>query len=174
MPRIRETLAAALLATLGCELADFDIERQGTATIPRGHIGDDFEMMQIDDDIVLAEIEDEHGVSREDIAEAEITRFTLEVLDPPGMDLAFADRIEVFAEAPGLESVRIGHLDTFPSGARVVDLETDDVDLRDYVAADSVRLVARIDGVAPSEDVRVQARADLHIGVTVRGACNHM
>jgi hypothetical protein len=122
----------------------------------------------------LAEIEDEHGVAREDVAEAEITRFTIEVLDPPGMDLAFAESIEVYAVAPGLETVRIGHLDEFPSGARIVDLETDDIELRDYVAADNVKLVARIDGQAPTADVRIQARADLHIGVTVKGACNHM
>lgn len=174
MRSLRETLAVALLATSGCEVADFDVVREGTATIPRGTIGDDFHMMEIDDELVLAEIQDEHDVGREDVADAEITRFTLEVFDPAGIDFAFAHRIEVFAEAPGLESVRIAHQDRFPAGARIIELETDDVDLRDYVAAPTVTLVARVDGVAPPADVRLKGRADLHLGVTLRGACDHM
>jgi hypothetical protein len=171
----REILAVALMATLGCEVADFEVQRSGSATIPRGHVGEDLEVMRLDDmEIVLAELEDTHDIAREDLSEAEITRFTLTVIDPAGTDLSFASNIEVFAEAEGLERIRIAHLDEFPPGEQVVDLETDDVDLRSYVAAPNVTLVARIDGVSPPADVRVQADADLHLGATMRGACNHM
>ena len=171
----REFLAVALMATLGCEVADFDVERNGTATIPRGITGEDLQLMRLDDmEIVLTEIEDTHGIAREDLSDAEITSFTLTVLEPDGTDLSFATSIEVFAEAEGLERVRIAHQTEFPSGEDVIDLETDDVDLRDYVAAPSVTLVARIDGVTPPADVQVEAAAELHLGATLRGACNHM
>ena len=175
MAGMREILAVALVATLGCEVADFEVERRGTATIPRSHGGEDLEVMRLDDmEIVLAELEDTQGVAREDLSQAEILAFTLTVRKPAGADLSFASRIEVFAEAEGLERIRIAHQDVFPEGEQVVDLETDDVDLRDYVAAPSVTLVARIDGVSPLADVRVEASAELILGATMRGACNHM
>jgi hypothetical protein len=175
MARMRETMAVALVATLGCEVADFDVERGAMATISRDRMGDEIEMMRLDDtEVILAELDDTHDIAPEDVADAEITRFTIAVVDPVDMDLAFLDRVEVFAEAPGLPSVRIAHLDEFPAGAQLLELETDDVELRDYVAAPSVTLVARIDGAAPPMDVKVDARADLHFGVTLRGACNHM
>jgi len=175
MTRMRELLAMALLASLGCEVADFDIERMGTATIPRNRPADGVPLMRLDDfELELAEIEDERGVGTKDLAEADLQRFRLEVIDPAEIDMSFADRIEVYAEAPGLERVRVAWQDEFPDGARVVDLETDDVDLRAYIAAPSVTLFAVIDGAAPPVDVRMRAIAELHIGVTLRGACGHM
>jgi hypothetical protein len=172
---MREILAVALMATLGCEVADFEVERSGSATIPRAHGGEDLQMMRLDDmELVLTEIEDTHGIRREDLSQAEIVSFSLTVLEPADMDLSFATSIEVFAEAEGLDRIRIAHQEVFPPGELVIDLETDDVDLRDYVAAPSVTLVARIDGLAPRADVRVQADAELLLGATLRGACNHM
>lgn len=175
MARMRELLAMALVATLGCEVADFDVERKGTATIPRNRPADGVPIMRLDEfELELAEIEDERGVSKKDLAEADLQRFRLEVIDPAELDLSFADRVEIYAEAPGLERVRVAWQDDFPVGARVVDLETDDVDLREYVAAPSVTLFAVIDGAAPPVDVRVRGIAELHLGVTLRGACTHM
>ncbi|HET6583336.1 MAG TPA: hypothetical protein VFG69_07810 [Nannocystaceae bacterium] len=175
MARFRESLALALVATFGCEVADFDVERGGLATIPRDRMNDEIEMMRLDDtEIILAELDDTHDIRPQDVADAQITSFTLTVVEPAEMDLAFVDRIEIYAEAPGLAPVRIAHRDSFPAGLQVIELETDDVDLRDYVAAPTVTLVARVDGAAPPMDVEVDASANLHLGVTLRGACNHM
>jgi hypothetical protein len=172
--RLREILALALLATLGCEIADFEVERQEIATIPRERAEEPFEMMELDGlEIVLGEVQDDHEVGREDISRAELVRITLTVIEPAAADLSFVDRIEVFAEAPDLPRVRVAHLDQTPRQSNDVELEIDDVDLRDYVASDRVTLVARIDGQAPAMDVRVRATVVLDIGVTVRGACDH-
>ena len=56
MAGMREILAVALMATLGCEVADFEVQRSGSTTIPRGPTGEDLEMMRLDDmELVLAE-----------------------------------------------------------------------------------------------------------------------
>lgn len=172
--RLRNVLGAALLAALGCEVADFDVQKRGTATIPRDAMLDPIEMMQLDGfELVLAEIEDTEDIGPEDISGAELRRLTLEVIDPAGGDLSFLDSIEIYAESPELERVRVAHRERLPKGEARVDLEIDDVDLHDYVAAPSVTLSAVVDGVAPPEDVRVRAIASLNIGATLRGACDH-
>jgi hypothetical protein len=172
--RLRSIVGAALLATLGCEVADFDVERHGTAVIPHEGPSEAFELMELDGlEIVLAEIEDTEDIGREDISHADLRQLTLEVLDPAGSDLAFVDRIEIFAESDDLQRVRVAHRDHLPRNASSVDLEIDDVDLRDYIAAPTVTLVAVVDGSSPPTDVRVKATARLNIGATLRGACDH-
>jgi hypothetical protein len=169
--RLREAIGVVLLAALGCEVADFEIERRGTMTIRRG---DAVEMMELDGmELEIAELEDEQGIGREDISDAQLVRLTMRVLEPEGMDLSFVDSIEVFAESEDLERVRVAHQDDFPPGVTHIELEPDDVELRDYIAAPQVTLVARISGASPTQDVRVRATAWLEVGVTVRGACDH-
>jgi len=172
--RVRNLLGLALVAALGCEIADFDVVRRGDGTIPRDQPGDSFELMRLDDlEIVIAEIEDTQGIGREDISAAELTWMTIEVLDPPEGDFAFVERIEIFAESPGLGRVRVAHTDGAPGGVRVIELDTDGVDLRDYIAAPHVTLTAVFDGTSPATNVHVGATANLNIGATVRGACDH-
>ena len=70
--------------------------------------------------------------------------------------------------------VRIAYQDEFPVGEPIVAFETDDVNLRDYVASRSVTIRAEISGDAPEELVEVEATANILVGVTLRGACNHL
>jgi hypothetical protein len=172
--RLREVVGVLAILLSGCEVTEVDIEQTGTAFIPRDHTVGAVEMPEMENlDLVLAVIENP-GVGGEDITQAEITSLRVEVLEPEGGDLAFADRVEVFAEAPGMERVRIAHQDRFPVGAQIVEFETDDVNLRDYVASRSVTIRAEIVGEAPEELVEVEAVANLNVGVTLRGACNQM
>jgi hypothetical protein len=173
--RVRESVALAVLATSGCEITDVEIERSGTATIPEAPTNGPFAMARIDDlELELGEIEDEHDIGTEDISSAEVMRFTVEAIDPGTADLSFIDRIEVFAQSDDLEEVRVAHLDENPGEVAFVALAIDDVELREYVAADLVTLVARFDGESPRTDVVLRATVVMDIGVTVRGACNHM
>jgi hypothetical protein len=168
---VREVIGVAMLACSGCEVASIDVERAGNAVIP--HDGT-LELMGLDGfEAVLGEIEDTEDVRRQDISDATLDQLVIEVLDPGQPDLSFITRIEVFAQSPELERVRVAHGEDFPVGARVVALEIDDVELRDYVAAQHVSLVASIDGERPARDVHVHAVAQLSVGVTLRGACHH-
>lgn len=172
--RLREGIGLVALLMGGCEVTDVDIEQSGTAYIPRDHTAGAIEMPEMEDlDLVLAII-DNPGVGTEDITDAMMTSLRVEVLSPESADLSFADRVEVFAEAPGMETVRIAYQDEFPAGEQVVEFQTDDVDLRDYVASRSVTIRAEISGDAPDETVEVEAIANLNVGVTVRGACDAM
>ena len=174
MTRARNVLAAALMTTVGCEIADFDVERSGIATIPSRPEAEAITVMELDGfEIVLAEIEDTEDIGPEDISGADLRRFTIEVLDPAGADLSFIEGIEIYAESPELERVRIAHLDDVPRGASRIELEVDGVDLHDYIVAPVVTLSAVVDGDAPETDVRVRASALLNIGATLRGACDH-
>ncbi|MBC8073751.1 MAG: hypothetical protein IAG13_35855 [Deltaproteobacteria bacterium] len=174
MTRARNLIAAALMTAVGCEIADFDVERSGTATIPSRPDAEAITVMELDGfEIVLAEIEDTENIGPEDISGAELRRFTIEVLDPADAELSFVDGIEIYAEAPDLERVRIAHLDEVPRGAQRIELEVDGVDLHDYIIAPVVTLSAVVDGDAPETDVRVRAVAVLNIGATLRGACDH-
>ncbi len=163
-----------LLAALACEAADVQLRRSGTATIPRDDPGDDIVMMRLDDlELELAHLDPQRDIDPDEIANARLTKVRLEVLKPSGADLSFADSIELFAEAPGLERVRVAHRDGFPPGTRTINFDLDEVDLAAYVAASEVTLVALVNGEAPADDVDVSAAADIDIGVTVRGACNN-
>jgi hypothetical protein len=168
---LREVIGVAMLACSGCEVASIDVEREGYAVIP--HDGT-LELMGLDGfEAVLGQVEDTEDVRREDVSDATLDQLVIEVLDPGQPDLSFITRIEVFAEAPDHERVRVAHGENFPVGVRVVQLEIDDVELRDYVAAQHVSLVASIDGKRPPRDVHVHAVAHLSVGVTLRGACHH-
>ena len=172
--RLREGIGVLAILVAGCEVTDVNIEQVGTAFIPRDHTVGPVEMPEMEDlDLVLAVI-DNPGVGGEDITDATITSLRVEVLSPETADLAFAESVEVFAEAPGMGRVRIAHQDEFPAGEQIVEFETDDVDLRDYVASRSVTIRAEISGDAPEELVEVEAVANLNVGVTMRGVCNQM
>lgn len=172
--RVRDALGVALLWALGCELADFEVERSGYAVISADDDTDEVEVMRLDGlEIVLAEIEDTEDIGTEDISRAEIRKLTIEVVHPLGSDLAFVDRIEIFADSPDLGRVRVAYADELPRGEARVDLEIDGVDLQKYIAAPTATLIAVIDGTAPEREIRVLATAKLEVGATVRGACDH-
>lgn len=169
--RSRELLGLLLVTSLGCEVTTVDVVRHGTATIPKDGA---FELMRFRDfEVELGEIEDTMDIERKDLSDATLDRLTLEVLSPDDADLSFIDEIEVYAESDQLGRVRVAYLGEVADGATEVELETDDVDLRNYVAAPEVTLVAVIDGAMPEQNVKVRARAELNVGVTLRGACSH-
>lgn len=172
--RVRELAAAAILFCLGCEVKEVELERSSERIIPGGPAGVELEMMELEpESIVFSEIEDP-GIGPEDITGASITRMTIEVLEPEGADLAFADAVEVFAESGDLPRVRIAHQDRFPTGDALVQFEVDDVDLREYLVSDGMRMIAVFEGGGPERDIRVRGTTDLRVGITVRGACAAM
>ncbi len=166
----RELLGLLLVTNLGCEVASVDVVRHGVATIPKDGA---FEIMRFEDfELELGEIEDTQGIERRDVSDATLDRLVIEVLSPEPADLSFVDQIQVYAETPQLGRVRVAYVGEVPPDTRVVELDTDDVDLRNYVAADTVTFVAVIDGAMPATDVKVRATAELNVGVTLRGACS--
>lgn len=111
------------------------------------------------------------GVTKEDVESVKITEFTLEVLEPTDGDLSFFDSVSFFVEADGLERVRVAHYDTFEEGQAKVSLVLDDVELRDYAAAESMDITTEVSARSPSDDTTLQARIVLDVQATTQGAC---
>jgi hypothetical protein len=164
--RAREILGVAALLALGCDsLATIEVERRSMAILPADEM-----VGEID----LGEFRNEEDITEDDIAGARITSVVLEVVDPEDGDLEFADRVEVYIDAPGLERRLIAAQERFPAGESRVALRPEPVELEPYVLADRLHFTAIIDGEAPDEDMLVQATARLDVGVTAEGACNAM
>jgi hypothetical protein len=151
---------------MGCDgIATVEIERRSAAILL-----EDEEPGALD----FGEFQNEEDITGDDIAGAHVTSVIVEVVEPEGGDLVFADRIEVFIDAPGLERRRLAFQDRFPVGESRVALRLEGVDLEPYVVAESIHFTAEIDGEAPREDTLIEATARLDVGVTAEGACSQM
>lgn len=122
-------------------------------------------------DISASEEFKNQGVSKEDVESVKITEFTLEVTDPSDADLSFFDSVAFFVEAEGLERVRVAHYDQFEEGVSKVSLVLDDVELRDYAAAESMDITTDVSARSPADDTSLQARIVLDVQATTQGAC---
>jgi hypothetical protein len=174
--RLRELAGALFILSSGCNgVTSIEVERTSRAVIfdddPLGEL-DLPEFREID--IFLGEFENEHGIRRKDIAGASLERVTMTVLEPASADLSFANRIEIYVEAPGQATRRVAYREGFPPGESELDFELDDVGLEPYIASRSFSLFARVQGEPPPEDVLVEGSAILDVGVTLAGVCHHM
>ena len=123
-------------------------------------------------EIDFGEFTNEEDITSDDIAGAWVTSVVVEVVQPEGGDLSFADRVEVYIDAPGLERRLLASQDRFPAGESRVALHPADVDLEPYVLADSIGFTAVIEGEPPEDDMLIEATARLDVRVTAEGACN--
>jgi len=126
----------------------------------------------LDVDIAQSEELANQGVEPGDIREVYLTDFVLAATDPEGADLSFLDRVDIVVSAPGLPEQVIATADAFPEGLAQVDFELEDVDLTEYVVAESMTLTTDATGRRPPDDTTVRADFVIDVGVTGRGACN--
>ncbi len=174
-PRSVWWLAPFLLAC-GGSLFTVEIERSSEAVIAKGNILDvllgDLGFGELSDlDITTSEEIQNAGAEPGDIDGVFVQRMSLSVVDPPGADLAFIDRIDVFVEAPDLARVLIASSDAFGDGVTAVDLELEGLDLTEYAVSTSMTVSLSATGRRPSVDTRLLAEIVLDVGVTREGAC---
>ncbi len=166
MRQIREIVSAGALTLMGCDgIATVEVERSSMALLYA-----DEEPGEID----FGEFENNQDVGSEDIAGAHVTSVVVEVMIPVGGDLSFADSVEVYIDAPGLEPRLLASQDDFPEGKSRVALEPSGLDLEAYVIADRIGFTAVINGEPPPDDVLIEASAQLDVRVTAAGVCNAM
>lgn len=116
----------------------------------------------------------EQDVEPDHLSDAVLDRISVQVVRPEQADLSFARRVELYVEAPGLGPTRVGYAEDFDPGEREFTFVTDDVDISEYVAADTLTLVAVVEGQPPEYDVEIEGVANLHVGVTLAGACSQL
>ena len=110
------------------------------------------------------------NVRRRDIDRATVSTFWLEVRDPAnGQDLTFIKSITIFVEAPGMNRVPIAQGGNFPSTKQHVDLQPVNNDVAPFAAAESMKFLAVVSGVAPPQRTKVVAEVDLVVDINVQG-----
>lgn len=166
----RATVLAAVLAisVSGCGLVGpIEVELPATAVI-RGTTswipgaGGDFAGWA-GASAAIARTVDNQGVKPGDLKSARLARASITVLLPEEEDghLGYLERFAIYIEAPGLERRRIAHhAEAFASNPVAVELVLDDVELLDYVVAESLTL-------APDVVIARPPRRDVEIEVVL-------
>ncbi len=188
MPRpLRSTATAFALFCLislpsGCAdgaLTRIDVSGSATTVVPAGTLleqlaGDlgfeDFVTMNL----LEAEELRNQGVEPGDITEARLTGFELEAIAPDGADLAFLDALTVGVSAPDLPAAVLASSENFPEGTPTVALDLAEVDLAPYIVSASMSLTTDVTARRPDEEVTVEARYVVEVGVTLQGAAGQL
>lgn len=163
------------MSWLACSapLATVEVEKSGQATIAAGGlleqiVGDlGFDELQGFDFAASQELRNE-GVEPGDIDGVFLTSLTLTAVD--GDDLSFLEEVEVFVDAPELDSVLVAAGSGF-EGKQSAELETEGVDLTAYAVASSMTVRVEGQGRRPNEDTTVAVAASFDVTVTAQGAC---
>lgn len=111
------------------------------------------------------------GVDKSDIDSVTLDSFTLTVVSPDSQDLAFFDSLSFFVEAEGLDRVRIAHYEDFQAGQREVTLLLDSVEMRDYVASDSMSFTTEVTARQPPDDTVLEAGLSFTVVASQQAAC---
>jgi hypothetical protein len=177
--RLVEGLAVGALL-LGCNgaLFRFDVAESDTVVIERGSVLEDL-VSDLGFDFLAADVEvsqelANQGVEPGDVSGVYFRELVLTVEAPAGGDLAFLERLEFYVAGDGLPTRRVAWQDRFEAGQAVVALNLEDVDLTDYVVAESMDLVTEVEGRRPSQDTTIEAAYVIEIGATRQGACNQL
>lgn len=169
---MRRPYTPLLLLLIGCGLLRFEVDHQAATEIPGGGlVGQLLDTLSFTglnefDTTIEDEIADQ-GVEPGDVRSVRLTLFRLS----SDSDLSFIDSMEVFVAAPDVDELRVASGDDFPEGVTEVDLDLDDVDLADALAAGALSFRVEVDGAAPAEDTRIDVLLSAEIEATARGAC---
>ncbi len=149
----------ALLFLLGCKAVDkltqFNLDYNETITIPASSIID------VPLTILTPEVETNtesefasNDTRKDKIEEIKLTAMTLSVLSPENGDFGFLKSVSVSLVADGLDEIQIAWKDAVPEDAgNILDLETTDKDLKEYIKKDAFKLRVSVttDEVTTSE-----------------------
>ncbi|MFN7145427.1 MAG: hypothetical protein ACK4YP_16760 [Myxococcota bacterium] len=173
MRKIQYIGAALLLGGCVNELLTIHIEQEGSGVVEGASVlGELLTALTIGGfDDLSVNIEQElanQGVDPGDISAVHVTELVLST--PDGEDLSFLDTIAITIVSPGLEEVRIAHAESFPEGVTSVALTLDDVDLTEYVVAESLTVNTEASGTLPAEDTTIHVLMGIDVTATVQGA----
>lgn len=173
LPRLAAT---AILTLLACGSLDtFTIRESATTTVQGSSVlGTALGVVGFDGfiglDLSSNETLQNQGVERSDIDSVFVRQLTLTITDPSGEDFQWLDSIAFYAEAEGLDRVRIASGGPFEAGLSTIGLNVENVNLADYVAAPAIDITTEATGRPPAQDTTVEAEIELDVDVNVSGA----
>ncbi|RMB56971.1 hypothetical protein EAX61_12980 [Dokdonia sinensis] len=152
------------------ELTKFDLDYTTNYTIQASTV------LDVPIDIITPEVttnseeEFENNDTNKDLIESiKLKTLTLNLRTPEDGNFNFINDITIFIRAEGLPEVAIATATDLPeNGARRVELETDNVELKEYIKADSytLRTMTTTDGFIDEDhniDIRTVFRVDAKI-----------
>lgn len=109
------------------------------------------------------------GVEKHQVDSVRLTLLRLRVASPASQDLRFMNKIEFYAESPGLAKILVATGGSFGPGQSTVDLTLPAAELKPYVTADKMSLTTVVDGKPPKQDTQIEATVTLRVDVDVTG-----
>lgn len=136
------------------ELTKFDMDYR-TSVVIESAVGVDLPFDIVTPD-VETDSESEFAINdtRKDlIEEIQLKTLRLEITAPEGEDFSFLESLEIFISAEGLEEIQIASITEVPESVAILDLDTSDSDLQEYIKKDafSLRLNTVTDEVLTSD-----------------------
>lgn len=167
-------LFAILVTITSCdavdELTKFDLDYTTNYTIEASTVVDVPIDILTPEVTTNAEEEFESNDTRKDLIESiKLKTLTLSLNTPQDGNFNFINDITIFIRAEGLAEVAIASATDLPeNAARRVELDTDNVELKEYIKADSytLRTMTTTDGVITEDhniDIRTVFRVDAKI-----------
>lgn len=154
------------------ELTMFDVEFTTSFTIPSSSI------INLPFDIATPETTTnsestfENNDTRSDLVESvRLRELRLDLIAPSDGDFNFLNEIEIFITADGLPEVLIASdLDIEPNDSRSLDLDIEDVELREYIVQDTYTLRTRtITDETINEDHQIEVFTRFRVDAEILG-----
>ena len=126
-----------------------------------------FEALNLPDDEQLTR----YGVATNQINTIDVSSLVLEFAEgSEGDDLSFLTNVTFYAEAPGLEPVKIATRERFGVGERVVELTPEPADLKAHALTRAMRITNHFEGQRPPLHVTLKATLTLEVHVQLKEA----
>jgi len=167
-------LVALILATCG-SADNFNVATSATATMASGTspgtLSSDLGFAALTSvDLKTNSAFVSQGLSDNDIGTVHVLQLTLTITSPAsGQDFSFLQAVRFYVEAPNVAKAEIASGADFTSGATNVVLNLDNIDLKAYVAAGTMKITTAASGTLPGQNTVVEANITFAVDATTPG-----
>ncbi|SFU51051.1 hypothetical protein SAMN05216480_105207 [Pustulibacterium marinum] len=165
-----------LTIIFGCdkidELTQFNVDYTSTVTIPSSSV------INLPIDIYTPEIESNsestfsvNDTRKDLVEEVKLEEFNLTLISPETGDLSFLQTIEIYINADDLSEIKIAWKENIPDDVgTLLELETTDSDLKEYIKKDSFQLrVKTITDEMINQDHEIEVYANFFVDAKILG-----
>lgn len=110
------------------------------------------------------------GSSSKMIESVKLNTLRITLTEPQGQDFSFLQSVEVFISTEGMPEVRVAHRENIPNYSTQLLLETDDVELKEYLKAETItlRIAGRQDEIL-TRNINTEIYAKFFVDAKVLG-----
>jgi len=164
-------LGAVLFLSTGCH-PSFDVTAQGQATVMGSQLPVDLNAFPGISNWAAFDISQQQDFKnneqhKDHIDSVRTSVLTLSISKPAGGTFSFLDSIQFYVQLPNNEASKkvFAHKDHVPHDATTFNLDLDDVDLAEYVKADSMSITTSTTGRTPNADTTIDVKVVFDVTV---------